>query len=61
MVSDIHTFWTKIIVDPENDFQELISAKLLILLQDGPCLQLIIVSSNFQALLLWQEKLLELV
>ena len=33
--------------------------KLLILLRDGPCLELIIISSNFQALLLLQEKLLE--
>ena len=29
------------------------------LLRDGPCLELIIVSSNFQALLLLQDKLLE--
>ena len=48
-----------IIADPEKYFQELISEKLLILLRDGLCLELIIVSSNFQALLLWQEKLLE--
>ena len=30
-------------------FQELISEKLLILLRDRPCLELIIVSNNFQA------------
>ena len=47
------------IADPEKCFQELISEKLRILLQNGPCLELIIVSSNFQALLLLQEKLLE--
>ena len=39
--------------------QELISEKLLISLRDGPCLELIIVSSNFQAVLLLQDKLLE--
>ena len=43
------TVGTKIIVDPEKCFQEFISEKLLILLRDGPCLELIIVSSNFQA------------
>ena len=32
-----------------DQFRELISEKLLILLRDGPCLELIIVSSNFQA------------
>ena len=53
------TVGTKILADPEKCFQELISEKLLILLRDGPCLELIIVSSNFQAFLLWQEKLLE--
>ena len=45
--------------DPEKCFQELISEKLLILLRDGPGLELIIVFSNFQALLLLQDKLLE--
>ena len=36
------------------------SEKLLFfLMQEGPCLELIIVSSNFQALLLLQDKLLE--
>ena len=54
-----NTVGTKIIADPENCFQELISEKLLIFLRDGPCLELIIVSSNFQALLLLQDKLLE--
>ena len=54
-----NTFGTKIIADPENCFQELISEKLQIFLRDGPCLELIIVSSNFQALLLLQDKLLE--
>ena len=53
------TVGTKIIADPEKCFQELISEKLLILLRDWPSLELIIVSSNFQALLLLQEKLLE--
>ena len=33
--------------------------KLLILLRDRPCLELIIVSSNFQALLFLHDKLLE--
>ena len=41
--------------DPEKCFQELISEKLLILLRDRPCL----VSSNFEALLFLQDKLLE--
>ena len=45
--------------DPEKCFQELISEKLLILLWDRPCLESIIVSSHFQALLFLQEKLLE--
>ena len=53
------TVGTKIIADPEKCFQELVSEKLLILLRDGPCLALIMVSSNFHALLLLQEKLLE--
>ena len=53
------TVGTKTIADPENCFQELISEKSLIFLRDGPCLELIIVSSNFQALLLLQDKLLE--
>ena len=34
---------TKIIADPEKYFQELISEKWLILLRDGPCLELIVV------------------
>ena len=49
------------IADPEKCFQELTSEKLLILLQEWPCVELIIVSSNFQALLLLQEKLREAV
>ena len=53
------TVGTKIIADPEKCFQELISEKLLILLRERPRLELIIVSSNFQALLFWQDKLLE--
>ena len=53
------TVGTKIIADPEKCFQELISEKLLILLRDRPCLELIIVSSKFQALLFLQDKLLE--
>ena len=40
-------------------FQELISEKLLTLLQDRPCLDLSIVSSKFQALLFFQDELLE--
>ena len=55
----LHTVGTKIIADPEKCFQELISEKLLIFLRDGPCLELFIVSSNFQVLLLLQDKLLE--
>ena len=49
----------KIIADPEKCFQELISEKLMILLRDRPCLELIIVYSNFQALLFLQDKVLE--
>ena len=45
--------------DPEKHPQELISEKLLILLRDRPCLELVIVSSNFQASLFLQDKLLE--
>ena len=40
----------------EKYFQELVSEKLLILLRDGLCLELIIVSSSFQALLFLQDK-----
>ena len=50
---------TKIIADPEKCFRELISEKLLILLRDRPCLELIFISSNFQALFFLQDKLLE--
>ena len=50
---------TKIIADLEKCFEELISEKLQILLWDRPCLELIIVSSKFQALLFLQDKLLE--
>ena len=53
------TVGTKIIADPEKRFQELMSEKFLIFLWDGSCLELIIVSSNFQTLLLLQDKLLE--
>ena len=53
------TVETKILADPEKGFQELISEKLLTLLRDRPCLELIIVSSNSQALLFLQDKLLE--
>ena len=53
------TVGTEIIADPEKCFQELISEKLLRLLRERPRLELIIVSSNFQALLFWQDKLLE--
>ena len=40
-------------------FQEWISEELLILLRDRPCLELIIASSHFQAVLFLQDKLLE--
>ena len=50
------TVGTKIIADPEKCFQELInSEKLLILLGDRSCLELIIISSKFQALLFLQK------
>ena len=42
------TVGTKIIADPENSFQKLISHNLLILLWDRSCLELIIVSSSFR-------------
>ena len=54
-----YTVGTKIIADPDKCFQELISKKLLILLWNGPCLELIVVFSNFQAFLLLHDKLLE--
>ena len=44
--------------DPEKRFQELTSEKSLILKWDRPCLELVIVSSTFQALLFLQDKLL---
>ena len=47
------------IADPEKCFQELTFEKLLILSPDGSCLALIIISRNFQALLVLQDKLLE--
>ena len=50
---------TKILADPEKCFQEFVSEKLLILLQDRLYLKLIIVSSNFQAFLFLQDKLQE--
>ena len=53
------TVRTKIIADPEKCFHKLISEKPLILLWDRPGLELIIVSSNFNALVFLQDKLLE--
>ena len=53
------TVGTKSKADPETCFQELISENLLLLLRGRPCLELIIVSSNIQALLFLQDKLLE--
>ena len=47
------------IADPVTCFQEFISEELLILLWDRPCLESIIASSHFQALLFLQDKLLE--
>ena len=47
------------IAGPEKCYQELISETLLILLQDRACLELIIASISFQALLFLQDKLLE--
>ena len=43
----------------EKCFLQLISEKLLILLRDRSCLELLVVSSNFQALLPLPDKLLE--
>ena len=48
-------FRNQIIADPKTCLQEFISGKLLILLRDKPCLELVIVSSNFQALLGLQD------
>ena len=45
--------------DPEECFQEFMSENLPILLRYRPCLEFSIVSSNFQALLFLQDKLLE--
>ena len=53
------TVGTQIIADPGKCFQELMFDQLLILLQDGPCQELIILSSKFQALVFLQDKLLE--
>ena len=55
----LFTVGTKAVADPEKCLQELTSEKLLILLWGGPCLELIMVSSNFQASLFLQDKLLE--
>ena len=49
------TVGTKSIADPEKSFQESISEKLLILLLDRPCLEVIIVSSNVLAFLFLQD------
>ena len=57
--TSVFTVGTKILADPENCFQELISDNLLISMRDRPCLELIVVSSSFQALLFVQDKLLE--
>ena len=46
------------IADPEKCFQEMLWEISLILLQDRPCPELIIVSSNFRGLLFLQDKLL---
>ena len=59
MVSLVFTVGTKITADPENCFQQLISEEFADLLWDKPCLELIISSSSFQALLFLQDKLLE--
>ena len=40
------TVGTKIIADLEKCFQELVSGKLLILLRDRPCLELLLISSK---------------
>ena len=40
-------------------FSGINSEKLLILLQDGPCLEIIIASGNFQASFFLQDKWLE--
>ena len=55
----LHIVGTEIIADPGNCFQDLIAEKLLMLLQDRPCLDLSIVSSNFEVLLFLQDKLVE--
>ena len=57
------TVRTKIIANPVKFIQELVSEKSLILLRDRPWVELIIISSNFEALhfALLAEKLLELV
>ena len=52
------TVRTNIIADLEKCFQELISEKLVILLRDRSDLELMNVSSYFQALLFLQDKLL---
>ena len=53
------TVGTQILADPKPCFRELVSEKLLILLRDTPCLELIIMSSNFQGLLFLHDELLE--
>ena len=56
---DLFTVGTKMIADPDFFFQEWIPEELLTLLRDGSCLDLFIVSSQFQALFLLHDKLLE--
>ena len=55
----LSTVGTQITADPEKCLQEFVSERLLILLRDGPCLELFIVSSNFQSLIFFQDKVLE--
>ena len=55
----LFTVGTKIIADPEKCFQELTSEKLLIFFAGWALSGINYPSSNFQALLLLQDKLLE--
>ena len=48
----LSTVGTTIRADREKCFQELISENLLILLRDRPCLEIVIVSSNFSGFVL---------
>ena len=57
--AEFNTVGTNMRADPEKMFSELTSERLLILLRDRRCLELITVSSHYQAVLFLQDRSLE--